>query len=204
MQQLSGELSKLNYKNRSRLRLGYMGTPDFSVPALASLIEAKHDICIVYTQPPRPGGRGKKLQKTPIHKFAEDQGILVNTPISLKTPEALKIISSLNLDALVVAAYGLILPPAVLKIPKLGCLNIHASLLPRWRGAAPIQRAIMEGDARAARRGREANGCGGGGAPAGVPSLRMIPCPPSPPFSPPRDDVACFFHALLQASLPFL
>ena len=123
-----------------------MGTPDFSVPALASLIEANHDICIVYTQPPRPGGRGKKLQKTPIHKFAEDQGILVATPISLKTPEALKMLTSLNLDALVVAAYGLILPPAVLKIPKLGCLNIHASLLPRWRGAAPIQRAIMEGD----------------------------------------------------------
>ena len=123
-----------------------MGTPDFSVPALASLIEANHDICIVYTQPPRPGGRGKKLQKTPIHKFAEDQGILVNTPISLKTPEALRMLSSFNLDALVVAAYGLILPPAVLKIPKLGCLNIHASLLPRWRGAAPIQRAIMEGD----------------------------------------------------------
>ena len=123
-----------------------MGTPDFSVPALASLIEANHDICVVYTQPPRPGGRGKKLQKTPIHKFAEDQGILVNTPSSLKTPEALRMLSSLNLDALVVAAYGLILPPEVLKIPKLGCLNIHASLLPRWRGAAPIQRAIMEGD----------------------------------------------------------
>jgi len=123
-----------------------MGTPDFAVPALASLIKANHDICIVYTQPPRPGGRGKKLQKTPVHKFAEDQGILVNTPISLKTPEALRMLSSLNLDALVVAAYGLILPPAVLEIPKLGCLNIHASLLPRWRGAAPIQRAIMEGD----------------------------------------------------------
>ena len=123
-----------------------MGTPDFSVPALASLIEANHDICIVYTQPPRPGGRGKKLQKTPVHKFAEDQGILVTTPNSLKTLEAQRMLSSLNLDALVVAAYGLILPPAVLKIPKLGCLNIHASLLPRWRGAAPIQRAIMEGD----------------------------------------------------------
>ena len=123
-----------------------MGTPDFSIPALASLIEANHDICIVYTQPPRPVGRGKKLQKTPIHKFAEGHGISVTTPVSLKTPEAQETLSSLNLDALVVAAYGLILPPAVLKIPKLGCLNIHASLLPRWRGAAPIQRAIMEGD----------------------------------------------------------
>ena len=123
-----------------------MGTPNFSVPALTSLIKANHDICIVYTQPPRPGGRGKKLQKTPIHKFAEDQGILVTTPNSLKTPEAEKMLISLNLDALIVAAYGLILPPAILKIPKLGCLNIHASLLPRWRGAAPIQRAIMEGD----------------------------------------------------------
>ena len=143
---MEGQKSKLNCKNRSRFRLGFMGTPDFSVPALASLIEANHDICVVYTQPPRPGGRGKKLQKTPIHKFAEDQGVLVTTPNSLKTPEAQKMLLSLNLDALVVAAYGLILPPAVLKIPKLGCLNIHASLLPRWRGAAPIQRAIMEGD----------------------------------------------------------
>ncbi len=143
---MKGQKPKLNCKNRSRFRLGYMGTPDFSVPALASLIEANHDIRIVYTQPPRPGGRGKKLQKTPVHKFAEDQGILVATPDSLKTAEAQKMLSSLNLDALVVAAYGLILPPAVLKTPKLGCLNIHASLLPRWRGAAPIQRAIMEGD----------------------------------------------------------
>ena len=143
---MRGQKPKLNCTNRSQLRLGYMGTSDFSVPALASLIEANHDICIVYTQPPRPGGRGKKLQKTPIHKFAEDHGILVTTPVSLKTPEAQKMLLSLNLDALVVAAYGLMLPPAVLKIPKLGCLNIHASLLPRWRGAAPIQRAIMEGD----------------------------------------------------------
>ena len=134
---MGDQKSKLNYKNRSRLRLGFMGTPNFSVPALTSLIEANHDICIVYTQPPRPAGRGKKLQKTPIHKFADEQGILVTTPNSLKTLEAQKILSSLNLDALVVAAYGLILPPAILKIPKLGCLNIHASLLPRWRGAAP-------------------------------------------------------------------
>ena len=130
----------------SQLRLGYMGSPDFSVPALASLINANHNICVVYTQPPRPGGRGKNLQKTPVHNFAEEHGILVQTPGSLKTQEAEEMLLALDLDALVVAAYGLILPQKILQIPKLGCLNIHASILPRWRGAAPIQRAIMAGD----------------------------------------------------------
>ena len=130
----------------SQLRLGYMGSPDFSVPALASLINANHNICVVYTQPPRPGGRGKNLQKTPVHNFAEEHGILVQTPGSLKTQEAEEMLLALDLDALVVAAYGLILPEKILQIPKLGCLNIHASILPRWRGAAPIQRAIMAGD----------------------------------------------------------
>ena len=130
----------------SQLRLGYMGSPDFSVPALASLINANHNICVVYTQPPRPGGRGKNLQKTPVHNFAEEHGILVRTPGSLKTQEAEEMLLALDLDALVVAAYGLILPQKILQIPKLGCLNIHASILPRWRGAAPIQRAIMAGD----------------------------------------------------------
>ena len=130
----------------SQLRLGYMGSPDFSVPALASLINANHNICVVYTQPPRPGGRGKNLQKTPVHNFAEEHGILVQTPGSLKTQESEEMLLALDLDALVVAAYGLILPQKILQIPKLGCLNIHASILPRWRGAAPIQRAIMAGD----------------------------------------------------------
>ena len=130
----------------SQLRLGYMGSPDFSVPALASLINANHNICVVYTQPPRPGGRGKNLQKTPVHNFAEEHDILVRTPGSLKTQEAEEMLLALDLDALVVAAYGLILPQKILQIPKLGCLNIHASILPRWRGAAPIQRAIMAGD----------------------------------------------------------
>ena len=130
----------------SQLRLGYMGSPDFSVPALASLINANHNICVVYTQPPRPGGRGKNLQKTPVHNFAEEHGILVRTPGSLKTQESEEMLLALDLDALVVAAYGLILPQKILQIPKLGCLNIHASILPRWRGAAPIQRAIMAGD----------------------------------------------------------
>ena len=134
------------YNKLSQLRLGYMGSPDFSVPALAALINADHNICVVYTQQPRPAGRGKNLQKTPVHKFAEEHGILVRTPESLKTQEAEKMLLALDLDALIVAAYGLILPQKILQIPKLGCLNIHASLLPRWRGAAPIQRAIMAGD----------------------------------------------------------
>jgi methionyl-tRNA formyltransferase len=133
-------------KKNSKLRLAYMGTPNFSIPALAALIESKYDICSVYTQPPRPAGRGQKIQKTPIHNFAEQKGIPVRTPNSLKTKEEQIRFSNLDLDVVVVAAYGLILPIEILEMPRLGCINIHASLLPRWRGAAPIQRAIMAGD----------------------------------------------------------
>jgi len=129
------------------LRLAYMGTPDFAVPTLAELIAAGHDIAAVYTQPPRPAGRGQKLQPSPVEIFARGQGLDVRSPVSLKTPEAQEDFHALNLDAAVVAAYGLILPRAILDAPRLGCFNVHASLLPRWRGAAPIQRAIMAGDA---------------------------------------------------------
>lgn len=131
-----------------KLRLVFMGTPDFSVPALKALIDAGHEIVAVYSQPPRKSGRGQKLTPSPVHAFAETQGIEVRTPISLKTEEAQQAFTALNADAAVVVAYGLILPQAILDAPKRGCFNIHASLLPRWRGAAPIQRAIEAGDAQ--------------------------------------------------------
>ena len=128
------------------MRLSFMGTPDFSVPALQALIEAGHEIVAVYTQPPRPAGRGHKLKNSPVHEAAVSAGIEVRTPKSLRKTESIEAFIALDLDCAVVAAYGLILPEAILKAPRYGCVNIHASLLPRWRGAAPIQRAIMAGD----------------------------------------------------------
>ncbi len=130
----------------AKLRIVFMGTPDFSVPALKSLVEAGHDIVAVYTQPPRPKGRGQQVQKSPVQIFAEENDIPVFHPKSLKTVEAQLEFSGHRADVAVVAAYGLILPKAVLDAPKYGCINIHASLLPRWRGASPIQHAIWAGD----------------------------------------------------------
>ncbi len=129
------------------LRLAFMGTPAFAVPTLAELIGAGHDIACVYSQPPRPKGRGLAEEKSPVHKFADSAGIPVRTPVSLKGAEEQEAFAALQLDAAVVVAYGLLLPQAVLDAPKLGCINLHGSLLPRWRGAAPIQRSIMAGDA---------------------------------------------------------
>ncbi len=129
------------------LRIAFMGSPDIAVGVLKALQEAGHDIACVYSQPPRKAGRGKKLKPTPVHAYAETQDIEVRTPKSLKSDEAKAEFAALDLDAAVVVAYGLILPQAVLDAPRLGCLNMHASILPRWRGAAPIQRAIMAGDA---------------------------------------------------------
>jgi len=123
-----------------------MGTPDFAVPTLAELIAQGHDVPCVYSQPPRPKGRGYETEASPVHKFAASAGIDVRTPPSLKGAEAQAEFAALNLDAAVVVAYGLLLPKPVLDAPRLGCFNLHASLLPRWRGAAPIQRAIMAGD----------------------------------------------------------
>jgi len=123
-----------------------MGTPDFAVPALAALHDAAHEIVRVYTQPPRPAGRGKKLRPSPVQQLAEQLGIEVRSPKSLKTADAQADFAALNADVAVVAAYGLILPQAVLDAPNHGCINIHASILPRWRGAAPIHRAVMAGD----------------------------------------------------------
>jgi methionyl-tRNA formyltransferase len=129
------------------LRIIFMGTPDFAVPALRALAEAGHDIACAYTQPPRPAGRGKKLMPSPVQLEAERLGVPVRSPVSLRGAEAQAEFAALNADVAVVAAYGLILPQPVLDAPRHGCLNIHASLLPRWRGAAPIHRAVMAGDA---------------------------------------------------------
>jgi methionyl-tRNA formyltransferase len=128
------------------LRLAFMGTPAFAVPTLAELIGAAHDIACVYTQPPRPKGRGLSEEKSPVHKFAEAAGIAVRTPVSLKGADEQAAFAALELDVAVVVAYGLLLPRPILEAPKLGCINLHGSLLPRWRGAAPIQRSIMACD----------------------------------------------------------
>lgn len=130
------------------MRLAFMGSPDFSVPALRALHGAGHEIAAVYTQPPRPAGRGQSVSRCPVHVAAEALGLEVRNPLSFKRdPAARDAFAALRLDAAVVAAYGLILPQAVLDAPRLGCLNIHASLLPRWRGASPIQAAVLAGDA---------------------------------------------------------
>lgn len=128
------------------MRIIYMGTPDFAVPALEALVAAGHQVVAVYSQPPRPAGRGKALRPSPVHQRAEALGIEVRTPVSLKDPEVQAAFAALDADVAVVAAYGLILPRAILDAPRHGCMNIHASLLPRWRGAAPIQRAVLAGD----------------------------------------------------------
>jgi methionyl-tRNA formyltransferase len=127
------------------MRVVFMGTPDFSVPALEA-IHAKHEVLAVYTQPPRPAGRGKKDRPSPVQERAEKFGLEVRHPASLRAPETQAAFAELGADVAVVVAYGLILPQAVFDAPTYGCLNIHASLLPRWRGAAPIHRAIMAGD----------------------------------------------------------
>ena len=128
------------------MRIIFMGTPDFAVPALRALHAAGHEIACVYTQPPRPAGRGKQLRASPVQVAAEALGLEVRSPKSLKGAAEQAEFAALNADVAVVAAYGLILPQAVLDAPAHGCLNIHASLLPRWRGAAPIHRAVMAGD----------------------------------------------------------
>jgi len=129
------------------MRIVFMGTPEFSVPVLQALVDAGHEVVAVYSQPPRRAGRGKALTPSPVQARAEALGLAVRTPATLRAPAVQAEFSACDADAAVVAAYGLILPPAVLEAPRLGCLNVHASLLPRWRGAAPIQRAILAGDA---------------------------------------------------------
>ncbi|MEX0582474.1 MAG: methionyl-tRNA formyltransferase [Sneathiella sp.] len=128
------------------LRLAFMGTPVFSAHILKALIASSHDVACVYSQPPRPAGRGKRLLPSAVQQLAEAEGLPVRAPVSLKSQETQADFVELKLDAAIVVAYGLILPKPILEAPKFGCLNLHASLLPRWRGAAPIQRAIIAGD----------------------------------------------------------
>jgi methionyl-tRNA formyltransferase len=128
------------------MRIVFMGSPDFAVPVLAALLHAGHEIACVYAQPPRPAGRGQKERPCPVHAFAAEKGLAVRTPAKLRSEAEQKAFSDLAADVAVVAAYGLILPAPILQAPRRGCINVHASLLPRWRGAAPIQRAIMAGD----------------------------------------------------------
>jgi methionyl-tRNA formyltransferase len=130
------------------MRLAFMGTPEFAVPTLDALVAAGHDVVAVYTQPPRPANRGKRLTPSAVQARAEELGLPVFIPVSLRSAEAQAEFAALDLDVAVVAAYGLILPEAILDAPKHGCLNVHGSLLPRWRGAAPVQRAILAGDAK--------------------------------------------------------
>ena len=129
----------------AKLRLAFLGTPGFAVRILGALLDAGHDIVTAYTQPPRPAGRGHRVMRSPVHELAETRGIPVETPAKLDDAAAGKF-ATLNIDAAVVAAYGLILPKAMIDAPRLGCLNVHASLLPRWRGAAPIERTLLAGD----------------------------------------------------------
>ncbi len=129
------------------MRIIFMGTPDFAVPALKALVQAGHEVVAAYSQPPRPAGRGKQLQPSPVQRVAEELSIPVRTPASLKAADEQAAFAAFDADVAVVAAYGLILPQAILDAPRNGCLNIHGSLLPRWRGAAPVQRAILAGDA---------------------------------------------------------
>jgi methionyl-tRNA formyltransferase len=128
------------------MRLAFLGTPDFAVAALAAIVAAGHEVAMVYAQPPAPRGRGQELRPSPVQAFAEARGLAVRTPASMRDPDEIAAFAALKLDIAVVVAFGQILPGAVLDAPRLGSVNLHASLLPRWRGAAPIQRAIMAGD----------------------------------------------------------
>ena len=128
------------------MKILFAGTPDFSVPSLQALLDSKHTVCAVYTQPDRPAGRGRREQISPVKELALKHGLPVIQPLSLKNEEDLQVLKSFNADLMVVVAYGMILTEAVLESPRLGCVNVHASLLPRWRGAAPIQRSLMAGD----------------------------------------------------------
>jgi len=128
------------------LRIAFAGTPDFAVPCLGALVSCPEQVVAVLTQPDRPAGRGRRLTASPVKQAAMEHGLPVLQPRSLRPPEARTVLAALNLDLLIVVAYGLILPPSILEVPRHGCINVHASLLPRWRGAAPIQRALMAGD----------------------------------------------------------
>jgi methionyl-tRNA formyltransferase len=181
------------------MRLIFMGSPEFALPTLAALIEAGHEISCVYSQPPKPAGRGKAVRLTPVHAFAEERGIVVRTPSSLKSDEAKAAFSALNADAAIVVAYGLILPQAVLDGTKLGCFNLHGSLLPRWRGAAPMQRAIEAGDTQT---GVQVMAMEAGLDTGGVYATATTPIGPSDTTGTIHDRLAQLGAALMLDSLP--
>lgn len=131
---------------RGKMKIIFMGTPEFAVPSLNTLVDAGHEVCAVYSQPPRPAGRKMTLTPSPVHQRADALGIDVRTPVSLRNADAQAEFTALGADVAVVAAYGLILPQTILDAPRMGCINVHGSILPRWRGAAPVQRAILAGD----------------------------------------------------------
>ena len=171
------------------LRVVYAGTPEFAVPALATLLASEHSVVAVYTQPDRPAGRGRKLRASPVKELALAHQVPVEQPASLRDPEVQQRLREYRPDVMVVAAYGLILPQAVLDLPVYGCLNIHASLLPRWRGAAPIQRAILAGDRETGVTIMQMD--------AGLDTGRMLlkrGCPIGD-----RDTAATLHHALLKS-----
>jgi methionyl-tRNA formyltransferase len=181
------------------MRLVFMGTPDFAVPALRALIAAGHDIAAAYCQPPRPAGRGNKLTPSPVQQAAVAAGVAVRHPISLKDEGEQAAFAALGVDAAVVVAYGLLLPKAVLAAPRLGCFNLHASLLPRWRGAAPIHRALLAGDSETgiAVMGMEA------GLDTGPIWLeRRLPIGPRATVAELHDNLAALGAALIVEALP--
>jgi methionyl-tRNA formyltransferase len=181
------------------MRLIFMGSPEFALPTLAALIEAGHEIACVYSQPPKPAGRGKALRLTPVHAFAEERGIVVRTPSSLKSDAEKAAFSALNADAAIVVAYGLILPQAVLDGTKLGCFNLHGSLLPRWRGAAPMQRAIEAGDTQT---GVQVMAMEAGLDTGGVYATATTPIGPNDTTGTIHDRLAQLGGALMLDSLP--
>jgi methionyl-tRNA formyltransferase len=181
------------------LRLIFMGSPEFALPTLAALIEAGHDIVCVYSQPPKPAGRGKALRATPVHSFAEKHGIEVRTPSSLKSEDEKAAFAALKADAAIVVAYGLILPQSVLDATRLGCFNLHGSLLPRWRGAAPMQRAIEAGDGET---GVQVMAMEAGLDTGGVYATATTPLGPSDTMGTVHDRLSNLGAALMVASLP--
>lgn len=141
-------LEQFIYPANAAMKIVFAGTPDFSLPTLQGLLDSTHELIAVYTQPDRPAGRGRQTSGSPVKQLAKLHQVPVFQPASLRTPESRAELAALQADLMVVVAYGLILPPAILELPRLGCVNVHASLLPRWRGAAPIQRAIYAGDTK--------------------------------------------------------
>src|SRR5260221_9552577 len=171
------------------MRLAFLGTPEFAVPTLAAVLDAGHEIACVYSQPPAQRGRGKALRPSEVHAYAQARGVVVRTPISMRAEEEIAAFAALGLDAAVVVAFGQILPPEVLEAPRLGAFNLHASLLPRWRGAAPIQRAVMAGGKTTGLPGmRVSAGLDEGALPAAATTRVDAPATAGSPHDPPAPE----------------